>query len=293
MLDFFKPYLPEILSDEDVEELFIPLEERYPKNSDPWGLNLEKSKRSLKSLWPLYKSYFKVRVFGKENITDSQYMVTSNHTGQIAIDGMLISLAFLADVRPPRLLRSMAERFVTKLPFFGSWVAESGVVLGDRTNCAQLLERGESILVFPEGVPGVAKSTKDFYKLQSFTKGFMRLSAGAENVEILPIAVIGAEEFYPYIYQAKSLSKLLGLPCLPISPFFPMLGPLGLIPLPSPVDIYIGEPYKIPETLTADSSDHQINEQVYIIEEKVKDLIAIGLKNRRPFWANTKKIDVR
>lgn len=264
------------LKGEEFERIMDVLHERYPKGEDPWGLNINKAVKSLKYIYPLYKNYFKVRVFGQENVEDKPYMVVSNHSGQIAIDGMLISSAFILDVFPPRVLRAMVERFFTGIPFVGSWAAEGGSVLGDRQNCLNLLEKGQSILVFPEGVRGVAKSTNHYYQLQDFTKGFYRICA-TKGVEILPVATIGCEEFFPYVYQAKTLAKLLGLPALPFS--------ANYFPLPSPVDIHIGKPIKIPEGLGQDSSDLEINKQVDEVEKVIKEMIHQGLEKRRPFFA--------
>lgn len=255
------------------------LDQRYPSGSDAWGLKLDRAKNSLEWIYPFYKHYFRVRAFGTHNVKpESAYIVVSNHSGQIAIDGMLISTCFVSDVEPPRILRAMVDRFFTAIPFLGPWAAEGGAVLGDRQNCIGLLKRNESVLVFPEGVEGITKSPKDFYQLKSFTHGFYRMAL-ATNTPILPISVIGAEEFYPYVFHARSLAKKLGLPALPLSP--------NLIPLPSPVDIWIGEPIYAKNHLFADSPDKEISEEVYKVEKVIKDMIKHGLENRRPFWAAT------
>jgi 1-acyl-sn-glycerol-3-phosphate acyltransferase len=262
------------------DQVFSKLYKVYGKTEDPWGLNLHKAKKSIEYIYPLYKNYFKVRVFGKENVDDRPYMIVSNHSGQIAIDGMLISTAFAMEVDPPRILRAMVERFFTGLPFIGSWAAEGGAVLGDRQNCIKLLEKNQSVLVFPEGVRGVSKSTSNYYKVQSFTKGFFRIALSS-NSPVLPVAVVGAEETFPYVYQAKSIAKMLGLPALPIS--------ANYLPLPSPIDIYIGKPYEIPEGLNADSPDSEINKHIFEIENIIQTMVDEGLKKRRNFWANVKK----
>lgn len=259
-----------------IEEVLL---ERYPVGEDPWGLNVNKARKSLKKIYPIYKHYFKVRVFGQENVQDKPYMVTSNHTGQIAIDGMLLSTAFVMDVFPPRILRPMVERFFTALPFIAPWAAEGGSVLGDRTNALNLLKKGQSVMVFPEGVKGITKSTHEFYKMKPFTRGFYRMCA-ATGTEILPIGIVGAEEFFPYVYHPRMIQKALGLPGLPLS--------LNYFPLPSPVDIHIGEPIQIPKGLDQDSPDKDIDEQVFKVEKAIKDLIEKGLEQRRPFFANAK-----
>jgi len=81
------------------EEVFDILFERYGKQEDPWGLNLEKARKTLRYLWPLYKDYFQVRVFGKENVPNNQIMAIANHSGQIAIDALLLSTAFATEIR--------------------------------------------------------------------------------------------------------------------------------------------------------------------------------------------------
>ena len=281
MLDFLmkKVKIRGAISPQKLDQIFDKLSQSYPGGIDPWGLNLKRTQKVLKMLYPLYKNYFKTRVFGQENVEDRPYILVSNHSGQIALDGLLLTIAFLVEMKQPRILRSMVERFVPRLPFLGMWMGEGGAVLGDRQNCLNLLERGESLLVFPEGVRGVSKSTAHYYELQKFSQGFFRMALRAE-VDILPVAIVGAEEIFPWVYQAKGLAKALKLPSLPLSPLY--------FPLPSPVDIYIGQPYRLPHGLSAESSDALLGEHINSLEEEIKKLIQTGLKKRRPFWASVK-----
>lgn len=248
------------------------LKDRYAKERDPWGLEPSRAIKDIKVIWPFYKYYFDVQIHNKERIQDNPYMVVSNHTGQIPIDGLLICTAFATELNHPRILRPLVERFLTSLPFLGRWSSESGAVLGDRVNCLNLLKRGESILVFPEGVKGIAKESKDHYKLQRFTKGFLRMAL-ASKVEILPIAVVGAEEFFPYVMHFKKIAKFLSLPALPLS--------LNLFPLPSPVDIYIGEPYLLPAELSAEALDEELEPHIIALEKQIGQLTQDGLSKKR------------
>lgn len=262
-------------------DIFEFLDERYFENKDPWGMDHQVIKSSLKMVWFLYHSYFRVRLFGADKVQDRPYMVVANHTGQIALDGMLLYCAFLTQIHPPRVLRAMVERFIPTLPFFGHFIASGGAILGDRQNCKYLMERGESLMVFPEGVRGVAKNTPDFYQVQSFSSGFYRMAL-IQHTPIIPCAIIGCEEMYPYVYQARGLATRLGLPALPLSASL-LLGPLGLLPLPSPVDIILGDPIELPADLHVDSHDKEIEAQVTEIEATIRAMVAEGLRNRRPF----------
>lgn len=248
------------------------LKERYSKERDPWGLEPARAINDIKAIWPFYKYYFDVKLHGKEKVQDLPYMVVSNHTGQIPIDGLLICTAFATELDKPKILRPLVERFLTSLPFLGRWSSEGGAVLGDRINCLNLLKRGESILVFPEGVRGIAKDSKDHYKLQRFTKGFLRMALSSK-VEILPIAVVGAEEFFPYVIHMKRIAKLLRLPAFPVS--------ANLFPLPSPVDIYIGDPYRLPDELSSEALDEELEPHIVALEKQIEQMTQAGLAHRR------------
>jgi 1-acyl-sn-glycerol-3-phosphate acyltransferase len=272
-----------LLSAEDdvkINQVFYLLREKYKDYKDPWGFNLETCEKALRKIVPLYRSYFKVRVFGAENVKDHSYIVVSNHSGQVPLDGMLITIAFLLDVVPPRVLRAMIERFMAQLPFLGDFTAQTGSILGDRANCSYLIDHGESILVFPEGVPGVSKNTPDYYKIKKFSHGFYRIAL-QKKTPILPVCVIGAEEMFPFVFHSKKIARLFKFPALPIS--------ANYVPLPSPIDIYIGPEIAIPETMKDEATDKDITENVFHIENTIKKMIVHGLANRRPFFDSIRR----
>ncbi len=274
----FKLLSPE--DDRKINEVFALLRKRYENYQDPWGFNLERCEQVLRAVLPLYRSYFRVRVIGAENVKDRPYIVVSNHTGQLPLDGALITIALAMEISPPRILRPMVERFMAQLPFVGDFSAQTGAILGDRANCEYLLDNGESILVFPEGVRGISKNTPDFYKLKTFSQGFYRIAL-EKKTPILPVCVIGAEEMFPFVFHAKKLARMLKVPSLPLS--------ANLLPLPSPIDIYIGKEIPVPETLSPEAPEKDIKENIYHIENTIKRMLIHGLKNRRPFFDSIRK----
>jgi 1-acyl-sn-glycerol-3-phosphate acyltransferase len=276
------------LLDSELEGQDLTLEERfklfelyYSSRQDPWGLKTDTVIQTVKYILPIYEKYFKVRLHGLENIpADDPFVAVSNHTGQIPIDGVMICMSFFLEPPKPVFLRSMVERFLVKLPFLGTFAAENGAILGDRRNCEFLLRQGESILVFPEGVRGISKPTKKYYQTQNFSQGFFRLAIKNRS-KVLPIAVVGAEEMYPWVVQLPRIAKLLNTPALPLPLTSFFLGPLSLLPLPSPIDIYIGEEFDYPKTLNPQAPSEQLAPYVKDIQRQVQVLIDQGLKNRR------------
>jgi 1-acyl-sn-glycerol-3-phosphate acyltransferase len=150
-------------------------------------------------------------------------------------------------------------------------------MVGDPDNCRELLEHDQSVLVFPEGVRGSGKLFKDRYQLQRFGTGFMRLALQTRT-PIVPVAVIGTEETYPSVYNFEILAKAIGAPYFPVTPFFPLLGPLGLIPLPSKVTIRFGKPLDFEGD--ANEEEEKIREKVQRVKESLQSEINEGLKAR-------------
>jgi 1-acyl-sn-glycerol-3-phosphate acyltransferase len=270
-------FLPQpSLQDQEKIQQALTLFKNSPEiKNDPWGLNLDSCQKALSLLTPLYRNYFKVRCFGLNELEVNHALFIANHTGQIPIDGVLISMALILDKPQPLLTRTMVERFMMTLPFLAELTQKLGAILGDRQNCHYLLEKKQSLLIFPEGVKGISKSSSQFYQLQPFTLGFYRM-AHTHNTPIVPIAVIGAEEMYPFVWQAKNVAKWLKLPALPLS--------LNAIPLPSPIDLHFGIPFEVKKELAADAADEIIRIEVLFLEETIKLMIKKGREIQRP-WA--------
>lgn len=248
---------------------------------DPWGFNPLTARYGYSFFSWLYKYYWRVTVHGIENVPKGRVLLIANHSGQIPIDGTMISVAMLLEADPPRVTRAMVERWFTSLPFLGKWISRLGSIVGDPLNCERLLEKGEAILVFPEGIRGSGKLWRDRYKLMKFGLGFMRLAI-ATNTPIVPIGVVGGEEQAPSFVDVKPLAKLLGLPYLPITPTFPWLGVLGMIPYPTKYYIHFGEPLHFRGA--ADDRDDVIQRKVDVVKRSIRQLIDRGLEERESIF---------
>ncbi len=197
----------------------------------------------LPPLRPLYDKWFRVETRGLDNIPDvGGALVVANHSGTIPVDALMTSLALLDHHPARRHLRLLGADLVFTMPVVAPLARKSGNTLACNADAERLLSSGELVGVFPEGYKGIGKPFSERYKLQRFGRGGFVSAALRTGTPIVPCSIIGAEEIYPLIGNVKSLARLLGVPYIPITPLFPLLGPLGLIPLPSKWIIEFGEP---------------------------------------------------
>jgi 1-acyl-sn-glycerol-3-phosphate acyltransferase len=82
--------------------------------------------------------------------------------------------------------------------------------------------------------------------------------------------VVGAEEIYPLIGNIPALAKMLKLPYVPVTPTFPLLGPLGLVPLPSKWVIEFGEPIRTDAYPDGAADDPML---VFNVKDQVRETI--------------------
>jgi 1-acyl-sn-glycerol-3-phosphate acyltransferase len=224
---------------------------------------------------PLYQHYFRVETRGLDNVPDvGGALLVANHSGTIPVDGMITQLA-LYDHHPARRhLRMLAADLVFRLPVIAPMARKGGHTLACNADAERLLTDGELVGVFPEGFKGIGKPFSDRYKLQRFGRGGFVSAALRTGVPIIPCGIVGAEEIYPMIGNAKLLARLFGLPYAPITPFFPLLGPLGLLPLPSKWIIEFGEPIPTADLGPGAADDPML---VFNLTDQVRETIQQSL----------------
>ncbi|KRE61368.1 hypothetical protein ASG78_11090 [Nostocoides sp. Soil756] len=194
-------------------------------------------------LRPLYRHWFRVEVRGIENLpAEGAALVVANHSGTIAMDSLMVQLAIHDEHPARRTLRALGADLVFQTPFVGTIARRSGSTLATSEDAERLFARGELVGVFPEGFKGTGKRFSERYKLQRFGRGGFVAAALAAGVPIVPCSVVGAEEIYPIIGSMPTLARLFGLPYAPVTPTWPLLGPLGMVPLPSKWIIEFGTP---------------------------------------------------
>ncbi|WP_157892290.1 MULTISPECIES: lysophospholipid acyltransferase family protein [Frankia] len=222
-------------------------------------------------LRPVYRDYFRVETRGLENIPDvGGALVVANHSGTLPMDALMMAMAILDHHPAHRNLRMLAADLVFAVPFLAPLARKIGNTLACQADAERLLTAGHLVGVWPEGFKGVGKPFSERYTLQRFGRGGFVSAALRTGVPIIPCTVVGAEEIYPMIGNAKSLARLLGLPYLPITPTFPWLGLLGLIPLPSKWIIEFGEPVPT-DSYPAEAADDPM--LVFELTDRIRETI--------------------
>jgi 1-acyl-sn-glycerol-3-phosphate acyltransferase len=213
---------------------------------DDFGYDQELTEQVLMSMVrPLYEKYFRVEVKGIENIpSEGGALIVANHSGTLPLDGLMMQVAVHDNHPDNRHLRLLAADLVFMLPVVNELARKAGHTLACAEDAERLLRRGELVGVMPEGFKGIGKPFSERYKLQRFGRGGFVSTALRQGTPIIPCSIVGAEEIYPMIGNAKTLARLLGFPYFPITPTFPWLGPLGAVPLPTKWTIQFGEPIR-------------------------------------------------
>ncbi len=199
---------------------------------DHYGFSPEVLKLAFPLFYALHRFYFRVASQGHENIpTEGPAILCANHGGLLPFDGAMGVMDVMLKTDPPRLTRSIVDKWAGTLPWVNVFFSRVGQVIGTRENVADLLADGQLLLCFPEGMDGIRKPYTQRYKLQNFRVGFVEQALRA-RAPIVPMAVVGSDDQAPLLYDIKPLARRLGLPVAPITPTFPWLGPLGLLPYP-------------------------------------------------------------
>ncbi|MCH2171565.1 acyltransferase family protein [Myxococcota bacterium] len=222
---------------------------------DRYGFSPTVAKQSFPFFRTLYDYYFRVSSEGHEHLpVDGSAVLCANHGGLLPFDAAMGIVDVALHMDPPRVVRTIVDRWVGTLPWVNIFYARVGQVIGTRKNFTDLLRDDQLVLVFPEGMDGIRKTIRQRYQLQEFRVGFVE-QALRNRAPIIPVAFVGNDDQMPILYDIKPLARRLGIPVAPITPTFPLLGPLGLLPYPVSYKIVYGEPLRFEEQFEPDAAD--------------------------------------
>jgi 1-acyl-sn-glycerol-3-phosphate acyltransferase len=250
---------------------------------DDFGFDPQWTESFLSVFMVLYRDYWRVDTTGIENVpATGRALLVANHAGVLPWDGTMIKTAVFAEHPQPRHVRALVASLFMGMPVLSWFLRRTGQTVGHPDDTRRLLERDELVLVFPEGVRGTGKNFKDRYRLRRFGRGGFVATAIRSGAPIIPVSVVGSEEIYPMVADLTPLARFFGLPYFPVTPTWPWLGPLGMIPLPSKWRIQFHAPIHVEKNPPEAADDNNL---VMALADQVRDTIQQGiydnLKRRR------------
>ena len=210
---------------------------------DEWGFDEEFAEAVYPLLELMYDRWWRVQAVGVRNVpSHGRALLVANHAGILPWDATMIAVALQREHPLPRYARFLVLNWAFVLPWFSVAIRKVGGVAASPHNARRLLDQDELVAVFPEGIKGAGKAFRDRYRLQRFGRGGFVELALRTGSPIVPVAVVGSEEIYPKLGESRTLARVTGAPYFPLTPTFPLLGPLGVVPLPSKWRIEFCEP---------------------------------------------------
>jgi 1-acyl-sn-glycerol-3-phosphate acyltransferase/nucleoside-diphosphate-sugar epimerase len=230
----------------------------------------------------LHDAYWRVEVKGIEHVpTHGAAVMAGMHRGFMPYDGVM--MLHLLATRVNRYVRFLIHPALVKNPFpfnFG----KLGGLSACRENADYVLQRGQLLGYFPEGIQGAFRSYRGVYQLGKFGRDEYVKAALRNQVPIVPFVTVGSAEIFPIIgkikwpwWQAFSL-----WPCFPIAPPFPLLP----VPLPTKWHTQFLEPIHIerdygPDTANDAATVKAISQDV---RKRMQGELNAMLKRRRSIF---------
>jgi 1-acyl-sn-glycerol-3-phosphate acyltransferase len=253
---------------------------------DEFGLDAHSLARAKSLLDFLADRYWRIDARGLDQVpVERPSLFVANRAGVLPWDGLMIAHAVSRHVPGAGLPRFLVADWLMTLPFVQPFLARLGGVRACRENAERLLRGGHSVVAFPEGQKGATKVFRERYRLRRFGRGGVVRVAIEMRCPLVPVAVVGAEEAHPVLFKLETAARMSGLPFLPVTPTFPLLGPLGLLPLPSKWSIHFGEPVPT-EHLGVEAAEDEllVSRMTEELRAEIQREVNAGLKRRLSVW---------
>lgn len=253
---------------------------------DDFGMDADAIASSRPWLDLLYDRWWRVSVSGAGEVPRGRpSLFVANHSGLLPWDGLMIVCALERHQPVAPRARFLVADWLATLPFAQPWIARHGGVRACRENAERLLDSGRSVIAFPEGAKGATKVFRQRYRVQRFGRGGVVRTALALGVPLVPVAVVGAEEAHPVLFKLETAARALGLPFIPVTPTFPALGPLGIVPLPTKWSIAFGAPIETAEIGPAAADDEiLVWRMTEGLRSQIQSMVEAGVRERSSVW---------
>jgi 1-acyl-sn-glycerol-3-phosphate acyltransferase len=173
--------------------------------------------------------YWRIEVQGLEHVPrQGPGILVGMHRGFMPWDGVMV--LHLLVQKTGRFPRFLTHPGLLKFPFIANFITKLGGVIACQESADRVLEEGELLGVFPEGVQGAFTLYREAYQLKTFGRDAFVKIALRHRVPIVPFVTVGSAEIFPIFAKIRSRrwTRYSDWPCLPISTF-----PILPVPLPS------------------------------------------------------------
>jgi 1-acyl-sn-glycerol-3-phosphate acyltransferase len=249
---------------------------------DPFGMERESAALAYVALVFMYRYWFHVESRGIQNVpAEGAALLVPNHGGVVPLDGAMLAVDAFRQAASPRVVRCVVDNFAAGMPWVNTFMSRGGQVFGERKNVEDLISRGELVGLFPEGAKGTGKAFGERYRLRRFNVGFIEIAL-RHRVPIVPVSIIGSEEQAPMLANLAPVARLLGVPYFPVTPTFPHLGLLGLVPLPTCYHILYEKPFRFYEEYPPKAADDPTIVRMLAdkVQVRVQEMLDEGLSQR-------------
>jgi 1-acyl-sn-glycerol-3-phosphate acyltransferase len=225
---------------------------------------------------------------GLEKIpTEGGALLVANHAAAIPSDAPVIMHGIEEELKRP--IYGLADHLFKGVPVVGTMWSRVGGVVAHPDNAYRLLrEQRQLVLVFPEGSKGPGKPYSERYRLRRFGRGGFVQIAMRAGVPVIPIAVVGAEESMPILFNMPAVAKALGTPYFPVTANHLLFGPLlgSLVYLPAKFKLRVLDPvtFDVPPDQPR-YSRARVMEESEGIRQTIQESLYDMLRQRQSVWS--------
>lgn len=255
---------------------------------DDWGLDLNYIRAWSGWFNFLRNVYWRIDSEGMENIPAvGSGIFAANHRGFMPLDGVMHVYNVLAHRQ--RIVRFMINHILLRQPFMSNFLTKHGGVIATNDNARLLLERGQLVGMFPEGIRGTFQPYSQTLKLRDFSRSGLAQMAIENQAPVIPVAVLGHSEIFPILGRINSswVTRELGWPYLPIAPMFP----LAPIPLPSKWHVRVLPPVGLQGLTPRDAENPRITKDFssYIHNMLQAQITDMASRRKHIFWGRLRE----
>lgn len=252
---------------------------------DPFGLDRGYVRRLSATLFRFLRdTWWRIEHRGLHHVPSTgPAVLTGVHRGFQPWDGVM-AMDLVARQRG-RQIRFLTHPSLLKFPFLAPYMIKMGGVPANRTSGDWVLEQGEIMAIFPEGIRGAFRLYgPDIYRIGKMGRAEYVRFALRHRAPIVPFVTVGSAEIFPIW---KNLhwpwwQRLTEWPCFPLTPT------LGTVPLPSKWHTVFLEPISTEGYGPDAEHDRDLVAQLsaLVVERMQSELDRLQARRRWRFWGS-------